>query len=886
VNDTNVYAIAGNRLYYLSNDRGLLAFDVTDVDHPVLLGNTPMSGDPQAIYVDGNLVVVVFGDWYETTPQGLPFHGSVVRAMDCTDPTHIRVAGEVRVDGYIQDSRLVGDVLYTVGTDRGLTYGAAWQAVQASPQAVVTSIALNGGAALKLAEQTIPGDGGVFAFAPGAILVSTVAGTTPATTLQYVDVSDPSGTMALRGAITLDGIVGTGGAALAGYCTNTGGWALDFTDGVHAHAVTTSWPFGMPATATLTTVDFSNAAAPTVSSVLPGLMDPGDDQGVVPRFDVDPTVGRALLFIAHSGMQSAGATPLDVYDLSSPGSPGRVGATSFSGDICTLQPSGNLVFTVASFEVDNGAWLDLRDLDFTDPASPKLLGSTTVPTSARDIFPAVDAPGQVTLDATGTLALVPFTINSSSGPNTFGLEVVTLGSSSLAPMGMAPVSDPIQRGIFVEDRAYAFSDEALAVFDLTNPAAPRQTAQLTFAPYVSAAQPLGSTIAELSSNFYAASSPTDVRLVPIAGANDASAWAAATSAKIPAMSAPAVSAEVFQNGSMLYVSTTTCPYSGCVTNARQVSVVDVSTGAPVTRGSVQLAPITPDDPYGPYSPTYYGWYTGPDVVQVASSTLAVRPLNLADPLQVVDLSNPDAPTVSSVQIASPDAPWWGNLQLIGLNLYATTFESLGGACGSRPTPDCTVAYYLVPVDLHDPANPIVGSPVSVPGILFGASAEDPATLYLSNYVWGAQRQENDVVSVCKLSGGHCLLQGTVQLGGVMGPPFVQNDKAYITVYAGPGLPGTELHQLDLTNPQSPVDTIVQTPFARWGSLLAVSGDVALITSGWSSGGADVNLLNGTAPPVYRQTMRDLFWSSTMVTRQGSTVYVVGGPWGVQPIDAP
>ena len=551
INDTDVYQVAGNRLYYLSGDRGLLVFDVTDVNHPALLGGSPMSGDPQKLYVDGDLVVAVFADWYETTAQGKPFHGSVVRVLDCTDAANVRVVGDVPVDGYLEDSRLVGDVLYTVGTDDGLPYGAAWQGGTASPRAVITSVGVSDSGAQTIAEQTIPGDYAVFAFASGAILASTRS-TQTASTLQYVDVSDPAGALSLRGTVKIDGVVGLS----TGYCPNTGLWALDFADGSHAHAVSS----GAGTSTTLTTVDFSNPDSPSVISALPDLLATTNGQGGVPRFDVEPASGRALLYLAHSSIQDATSTALDIYDLSVPASPRIVGTTTYVGDICALQPSGKQLFTLSSFSVDNLAGLDIQQLDVTNPTAPKALGTVTLPGN-RDLFPAVEAPAQVAFDATGTRALVAVILNPPApGVYAYGLEVLTPGSSTLGAVGLAPVATPIRRGLFVQNRAYAFTAEALSVFDVSDPATPRPTGQLTFAPDVAAVRPLGSTIAELSTDYYVSSAPTDVRVLPIASAGAAAAWTAATPATMP-QAAP----ETFVNGSLLYVATSSCPGGGCAT---------------------------------------------------------------------------------------------------------------------------------------------------------------------------------------------------------------------------------------------------------------------------------------------------------------------------------
>ena len=81
-----------HRLYYLNGYRGLMVFDVSDVDHPKLLGRSPIFGSPVEMIVRNGIAVVVVADWYGQMDDGTPFHGSIVRGLDATDPTNIKVA--------------------------------------------------------------------------------------------------------------------------------------------------------------------------------------------------------------------------------------------------------------------------------------------------------------------------------------------------------------------------------------------------------------------------------------------------------------------------------------------------------------------------------------------------------------------------------------------------------------------------------------------------------------------------------------------------------------------------------------------------------------------------------------------------------------------------
>src|SRR4051812_23707987 len=114
VEETDLYRLEGDRLYYLNQYRGLMVFDVSDVDHPQLLGRSPIYGSPVEMIVRDGIASVVVADWYGTMDDGTPFYGSIVRGIDARDPANMKITGEALLGGWVRDTRVVGDVLYAV----------------------------------------------------------------------------------------------------------------------------------------------------------------------------------------------------------------------------------------------------------------------------------------------------------------------------------------------------------------------------------------------------------------------------------------------------------------------------------------------------------------------------------------------------------------------------------------------------------------------------------------------------------------------------------------------------------------------------------------------------------------------------------------------------
>jgi hypothetical protein len=942
VEETDLYRVDGNRLYYLNSYRGLMVFDITDVDHPKLLGRSAIFGDPQEMYIRNNVAVVVVGDWYGALDDGSPFHGSVARGLDCNDPTNIKVVGETRLGGWVQDTRIVGDVLYTVAQDYGWEYGwGGWNGYYGGgvavapggaasggggtpgPSVTIASVSFAGGVVKKVGERSFTGYDGIFNVTSQSIMLAHQHPTDPntpyngqsQTDLQYVDISDPGGAIGLKGSITINGYV-------SGWGPDNGRWNLDFADGKYAHTIgcASQYCYGSAGDQyVLSTVDFTNPDAPAVASTLP-IANLG--WSVAARFDS----GRMYLSPSNYSYNQNGQTPLSIYDISDPKAPKLAGQTGIDGTVWLLMPSGQDLFALGNNYGTNGNYnqdqVEVQYFDVTNAASPQKLGSTAFG-QGWAWTPAAGTFKAFVIDASKGLALVPFSgwdYNSYSYTN--GVQLVQFTISDLTGSSTARTKGWVERGIFVsnngKNRLLSLSDQALSVVDYSNPKAPQTVSELTLARNVVNAQPQGDTIAELSSDWWGNDNTTsEMRVLPIANAEETTDDGTGVSVNIPG-----VDANVFQNGALGYVVTDVqhpvpCggPYGGysgpngtCLGWTQQVQVVDTSNGGATLRGKVSL----PDLPYyyggwGWYGFWFYDWYDGANVVQIGDA-LAFRRWfpqyhydqatggyvydDTLDALYVVDLKNPDAPTVASLTITSDTTTWWGNMRAVGNTLYTTHFEWI-----ERPDPKAPsgtiwyVKYYLDEVDLTDRAHPKVGKKINVPGVLVGSSSTDPSMLYFADYRWDSDNPRNDI-SVCQIVDGKAYFQSRTPIDGWVGNVIVQNDKAYLTAqeYAwelpnnGTQQPFMELHQLDLGNPQQPKDYVAVHKDDGWGWLLGVAGDRAIITSGWGPVGIDIYRLQDSAAPTFDKSVRTRGWWTNSITRQDNSLFLTSGYWGVQRVD--
>jgi hypothetical protein len=933
VQETDLYRLDGNRLFYLNAYRGLMVFDVTSPDQPKLLGRSAIFGTPVQMFVNGGIAVVVVADWYGVLDSGQPFHGSIVRGLDATDPAHIKVLGEAKLGGWVQDTRIVGNVLYAVSEDYGWSYGWAGGpyypggvsgvtggvavgtggSTTTGPDVIVSSVSFAGGAIQPITSKTYAGYGGVFNVTPTSIMLAhPVAATDPTlpppakTALRYLDISDPAGNIVERGTIEVDG-------SIAGWGADSGRWNLDFADGKTAHVLGCTGVNGCGSGYVLATADFVDPDLPVLDSQL---AIPSIDWSPTARFDAGPNGTAPRMYLSPGGYYSPqnGNTPLEIYDLANPAAPKLAGQVQIPGSVAIMIPSGGQLFALGQDYGAQSTQVSLKYLDVTNAAAPALIGTSTfgsgwASTQATQTFKAF------TLDRTQGLVVLPFSGWSyNSGKYNNGVQLIDFTPTSIASAGAAYTKGWVERGIFANGRIISLSDLALSVVDYTDHLAPKVTAELTLARNVIAAQPAGATIAEVSSDWWGNDvTQSEVRALPIADADENLDESAA-----PRVSVPGVGARVFTNGTLVYTVTDVpvtypCPTYGnpaggpspvgppsqCTTSQEVVDVVDVSGGSAKARGNVSL-PIEPNGYYGGFGwgGFYaYDWYDGGEIVQLPGGDgLAFRRWHpnynaaggyvaASSDLFLVDLSNPDSPAVSSVVITNDPNGWWGNMKVVANTLYTTHYV---WPAGNVQNPE--VRYFLDSIDLADRKNPKVGASVNVPGVLVGGSPLDPSILYTINYRWDPTTSYavNELDAI-KLSGGLAYLQSTTALDGWVGNVFIRGNTAYTStqkyVYNS-NEPSVDLHQIDLSNPGAPVDHVASGP-KGWGWLVDVQGDRMLVTSGWgpfySPPGLDVYRLNPDAPPTYDQFVRTLGWSIASVSRQDNQIFLSSGDWGVQTV---
>jgi hypothetical protein len=974
VEETDIYRLEGDKLYYLNTYRGLMIFDVSNIDAPKLLGRSPVFGSPVEMTVTNGIATMILGDWYGVNDAGEPFYGSVVRAVDARDPANIKNLGDARVPGWVRDSRVVGHVLYLVSEDEGWQYGwfgnayggggvavggapsagtaggdvaatnaptadarraqmtpnaiRAQKAMMAKSRANVLS-GLAGGNGVAGADPTAkaptgprtiitsvdfgvtskprtvsskeyPGYQGAFNVTANNIVLAhdvpadptqPYSGPSGKSKVEFLDITDPSGKIVVDASVEVNG-------SFSGWGTDGGRWNVDFNPDTHIGHVLTcgagngGWYCGgQNGTMVLSTIDFTAATTPVLASEL---SIPSSGWSPAARFDTN----RLYLSPSSDYYDNSGTTPVQIFDLTDPKAPVMAGSTSIQGSVWNFTPMGGKIFALGN-NYQSGGNISVQYIDATDPKKPTLLGAANFG-AGWGYTPAASTFKAFLLDSKDNMVVLPFSGWANNGYQN-GLQLIEFTPTSIAAKGASHTKGWVERGIVVKNRLVSLSDMALSVVDYTDHANPKTTAELTLARNVIDAHPAGSTIAQLSTDWWGYdNTKSELRVLPISDAEERTSNPNAITVNIDG-----TNAQIFRNGDIAYVvSQVNTQANNGGTWTETVQVVDLSNGGAKLRGKLTLPTQVDQYGYGGYYGCYwYDWWDSSDIVQVEGNALAFRRVHWTydsntgkstgeQNLYVADLTNADAPALSSVQVTQQSDWWWGNVRAVGNTLYTSHYEWLqdpvwDGKTGQLITQGI-VKYYLDQVDLSDRTNPKVGARINVPGFLVGASETDSSLLYFIDYRWADTSQfPHNELSVAKISGNKAYLQSNVEISGWTGDVFVRGNTAYLSAQeytpTGPwsGTSTVKLHQVDITDPKHPAD-YASAAKSGWGWLLDVEGDRAVVTSGWGSG-LDIYKLGANQAPAFDQYARTRGWWSNSLSRQDNTLFVASGYWGVQSI---
>jgi hypothetical protein len=866
IEEADIYKRVGGTLYVLNAYRGLQIVDLADASAPRLLARVPLAASPVDLYVRGTTALVLVRDWLRYLPVDggtRPDFGSRLLAIDVSDPANPSVVADLALEGQVDQTRLVGDVLYVVSrTVPWYPYGIAAGVPAAGSAAVAVPVASGAEtiyvASFGVADPLHPAQVARVEF-PAAGW-STHANVTeeritlsfagwggeamgPFTRFRAIDISDPGGALALGAEFTAPGTV-------------QDRWGMDFDgqSGVFRAVLAAGWSAG--ATVATWSAPAAGAATPLATLDLPI-----QESLTAARFDGP----RVYVVTARR------TDPLWAIDASDPAHPVLAGSLQMPGQLDFIEPRGDrLVALGHTNEAGQPFQLAVSLLDVSQLSAPRLLarqafgaGFGWVGAQADDIrkaFIVLDPP-----PAGPGLVLVPVQgWDPGSYAFTGGTQLLDLGHDALALRGFLAHPGAVLRSFPLDDagaRLAALSDAALQTIDASNRDAPAELARLDLARTVSAVAVVRGAAVELSGDWYRGAAE-------LAVTDAADPDAAAPLARV-AVGAPA--ARMFRDGDVVWLLA-----HDFSSGRAWLQAVDLADPAhPRQRGRVDLAP---EDALGLY-PGY--WLFGDEAVLVGHALALHRAWwwqgggqGAGDRVTVVDLADPDHPRVAA-GVTIPGSAWSWGLHASGTFLWLTHFEWNPG--------DALGRYYVDRIDLARPSQPKVVAKVNVPGVFLAASA-DGRTLHTVETLWPSGDGEVATwVHSLALEGDVARLRASVRVDGYPAGAATSGGHAWMTMtaftvsgFTANAGPGTRLVTLDLAATRVASTQEVQ---GGWAWLRAAAGGKLFVQVGGIDDGLLVYGLADPGRPAFEQFFRTASWIWDIAV-DGDRAYLPSGPYGV------
>ncbi len=441
VTQADIWQIAGNRLYFFNQYRGLQVIDITQPDAPLLLGqlDLPAAGE-QMYWLDANHLILLAQDCANADGQ--------------TDVDVINVAtgipaisASLPVSGYLDDSRLVGSALYLAcdtwaGSDTNAVWGTQVSSFDCS----------NPDAPLARASLWLPGYGNVVTAAPTDLFVAVQDPTNWwQSDVNCIDISAGDGTMNNAAVIPTAGQINDPSD-------------LNLTNGVLTAISQVENQTNYTETVTVETFSLADPSTP----VALGSLQLNSDQGLSAAcFDGN------LVFISTYDPTA----PLFAVDLSNPAAPNLAGQINLPGSQNFMYPLGSQLVTIGLGNWTN--WQTTVSLfDVSNPANPLLLSQVGVGDSNSWSEASYD-PQAFTILPDAGLILVPFQGWSANNDDS-GVQIIDLAPGALTARGIISQAQARRATVF-QNRVLSISGLDYLSVDIANQDSPVVTGALNLA---------------------------------------------------------------------------------------------------------------------------------------------------------------------------------------------------------------------------------------------------------------------------------------------------------------------------------------------------------------------------------------------------------------------
>jgi len=461
VMEPDIYKMDGNLLFALNKLKGLNVMRVDEDKKSHFVNGIYIQGYPNELYMkDGMAIVTSVGfepmTYYDfllsenMKGQAMSvgtlfqeFLQSKAVFLDTANPEQMDIIQSFNLEGQLIESRIVGNVLYAITFTPTQLYVSSFDFSNRSAIKNISRIA-----------QDVPysQDELMLAYVhihitPDLLFV-TVPDSQNHTTVLILDISDPNGSISLKGSMKMDGYV-------------LDRFKMDYYEGTF-RIITGGWR--SPAS-TLYIYDVSNPSSPALLSQL----SVGWRENLyATRFD-----GKRAYIVTY--MRPTRLDPLFVIDLSDPRKPAIAGELVIPGWSQYIEPLGDRLVTLGIDDTDWERKVSVSLFDVSKPSKPSLLDTVSIGNRSSTSYGFADFKAFKVLPDMG-LIMLPYT--DLNGWWWWGRRVedavslIDLTTNDLTLRGALSSIGTVERPFIQNGDLYVLSQRSFQIADIENRSRP------------------------------------------------------------------------------------------------------------------------------------------------------------------------------------------------------------------------------------------------------------------------------------------------------------------------------------------------------------------------------------------------------------------------------
>jgi len=455
----------GNVLWLANQYKGLIAVDISDPENLRILDTVKFKGYVGEMYLQEGRAYILVSNTNEKYDSGeIYYYGrtySKIIVVNTEDPENLEILGDFEMDGWIADSRQVGDVIYVAATQ----YAYSWNncegesGTEGANQIMIKSINIKDPKHIKeIDSKTLEGVSYTFYVSQKSIYVAEADSYywnedyKEGYPVTMFDISDPEGKIVKKAEFETDGFM-------------SDRWKMhEVGNTFFAVSSSSQWGNG---DSFIESFDISD---PEKIERLDKLIFMTNQQLYGTKFEGDRMY--AVTYFQQD--------PLHIIDISDPANLKELGKLEVPGWSDFIEVRGTRLLAVG--RDGNNSKISLYDV--SDPKNPKEIDTVQIGSDYSYSEANYDWKAFKIFDDLG-LILFPVTDYGDAWDSTYKLYLVDFDlDKGLKTRGFINSSSYIRRGVAIQDLIFSIGENHLVTADATDRDDPKILSELTLAEFV------------------------------------------------------------------------------------------------------------------------------------------------------------------------------------------------------------------------------------------------------------------------------------------------------------------------------------------------------------------------------------------------------------------